>query len=161
MADNEPDLDIKLDPDPILAPLALIAPAIAIMVTLPLLLAYAAVAAGIALVGAVALGAPVLAAAHRLGFRGFIKTAALGAVTAAIGVFVLGLVVAAVFKQQVQLNTTDSLILASTIGAATGATYATIYDSVNLSPHQVRWRILIIVLVAVTVPFASMVLKSA
>lgn len=152
-------MDAKLDPDPVLAPLALIAPAIALMVTLPLLMVYAAIAAGLALAGAVTLGAPVLSLAHRLGFRGFIRTTALGAVTAALGVFVVGIAVSVIFKQQVQLNTRDMLLLGATIGGATGATYATIYDSVNLSPQQVRWRILSIVLVAVTIPFASMALS--
>lgn len=157
MADNDSaDFDVKLDPDPILVPLALIAPAITVMVTLPLFMAYAAVAAGIALVGAVVLGAPVLALAHRFGFRGLIKTTALGAVTASVGVLAASAVATAIrFRYRLQVDESSLLAaLAAAIGGGTGAVYATIFDSENLERHQVRWRVLIIVLVALTIPFA-------
>ena len=148
----------QVDPDPILAPLALIAPAIALMVTLPFLLVYAAIAAILALVGAVAIGAPVLSLVRRLGVRGVIKMTTLGAVTAGAAVYLVRLGLGLFYRGgQVQL-TSDVTLLSVVIGAATGATYATIYDS-ELAPTQVRWRIMIIVLVAVMLPWATVVWK--
>jgi len=134
------------------------APAIALMVTLPFMFVYAAIPAGIALVGAVVVGAPVLSSARRLGLRGLILTTTLGAVTAGVIVYVVGVAVALFYRAQVQLNS-DTALLAVTIGAATGATYATIYDSVDLSPSKLRWRIMIIVLVAVAVPFVAVAVR--
>ena len=127
-------------------------PAIALMVMLPFSVIYAAIAAGIALVGAVLVGTPVLLLSHRFGFRGLVKTTALGAVTAGLGAFVVSTIISTV-------TSNGLLLLATTIGGATGACYATIYDSVDLSPPQVRWRIMTIVLVAVTIPFAIMTLQ--
>ena len=159
MAGSKPaDIETKLDPDPVLAPLAIMTPAIALMVTLPFMFVYAAIAAGIALVGAVVVGAPVLSSARRLGLRGLILTSALGAVTAGLTVFAVAAVMAMIYGSLVQVNP-DGALLAVTVGAATGATYATIYDSVDLSPTKLRWRIMIIVLVAVMIPFVALAVQ--
>jgi hypothetical protein len=160
LADNEPAHPFwRLDPDPVLVPLALIAPAIAMIVTLPLLFVYAAVPAILALAGAIAIGAPALLLAKRLGLRGLPATTALGGLTAAAGVYGSSLLIAVFFRGQVQLNTPDTLLLAVVIGAATGATYATIYDSTDRAPVSVRWRILTIVLLAVMAPWVAMIVR--
>lgn len=147
------------DSDRVLAPLALIAPAIALVVTLPFLFVYAAVPALIALAAAVTVGAPVLSAVRKVGLRGLVITAALGAVTAAAVVYLVGKLLPLIYHGQVRLNGSDAFVLAIAIGGASGATYATIYDSVDLSPHQVRWRIMTIVLLAVAAPWVAMLAR--
>jgi hypothetical protein len=119
---------------------------------------YAAIAAGIALAGAVVVGAPVLSVARRLGLRGLILTSTLGAATAALTVFAVAAVMALIYGSLIQVNP-DGALLAVTVGAATGATYATIYDSVDLSPTKLRWRIMIIVLVGVMIPFVALAVR--
>jgi hypothetical protein len=150
---------VEVDPPPVLAPLAIIAPAIALIITLPFLFVYAAIPAGIALVGAVVVGAPALSTARRFGLRGVVLTTALGAVTAGVAVYSVVLATALIYRSLVQVNP-DGLLIGITIGAATGATYATLYDSVNLSPTNVRWRILIIVMLAVTMPWVGMAVRA-
>jgi hypothetical protein len=152
-------LDDKPDADPVLGPLALIAPSIAFVVTVPLLFVYAAIPAGMALVGAVAVGAPVLSMAHKMGLRGLIVTTILGGAAPAAAVYLVGLLLPLIFHGQVRLNGPDAFLLAIAIGAATGATYATIYDSVDLTPPQVRWRIMTIVLLAVMSPWVAMIAR--
>jgi hypothetical protein len=97
--------------------------------------------------------------AKRLGLRGLPATTALGGLTAAAGVYGSSLLIAVFFRGQVQLNTPDTLLLAVVIGAATGATYATIYDSTDRAPVSVRWRILTIVLLAVMAPWVAMIVR--
>ena len=150
---------VELDPPPILAPLALIAPAIALIVTLPFLFVYAAIPAGIALVGAVVVGAPALSTARRFGLRGVMLTTILGGITAGVAVYAVVLATALIYHSLVQVNP-DGALIAITIGAATGATYATLYDTGELSPSNVRWRILIIVMLAVTMPWIGMAVRS-
>lgn len=151
-------MDDKRETDPVLAPLAIITPAIAIVVSLPFLFLYAAVAGILALAGGVAFGAPVLSLAHKMKLRGLLLTTTLGVLTAAAGVYLVGFALALIYGGRVGVNP-GVLALAVPIGGATGATYATIYDSVNLSPHQVRWRIMTIVLMAVMVPWIAMIAR--
>jgi len=102
--------------------------------------------------------APVLSVARRLGLRGLILTSTLGAATAALTVFAVAAVMALIYGSLIQVNP-DGALLAVTVGAATGATYATIYDSVDLSPTKLRWRIMIIVLVGVMIPFVALAVR--
>ena len=148
-----------VDPDPVLWPLLLITPAVAFMVTLPLLFAWAFVAAAAAGVLAGAAGAPALSAARKLGLRGFVPTLVLGGLVGALSTAIVVAIADAIRHRAVlsALNA-EYVGVAAVIGAATGGIYATIHDAFNLPPGGARRRVLLILFIAVVLPFVLITL---
>ena len=138
--------------DPVLAPVAIIAGIVAFIVMLPLVYAYAFVAALVAAAGAVLIGAPALAGARHLGLRGVWATTVLGLMAGPVPLMLVRWV-AGIAPQHWPL---DELGPAAVIGAATGAIYATVYDTTNLPPGSVRKRTIAILTIAVLSTFAAL-----
>ena len=133
-----------------LAPVAIIAGIVAFIVTLPLVYAYAFVVALVAAAGGVLIGAPALAGARSLGLRGVWATTALGLVTGPVPL-ALTKWISGVAPDHWPRH---ELAWAAVIGAATGAIYATVYDTTNLPPGAVRKRTIGIMTLAVLATFA-------
>lgn len=120
---------------PVLWPLVVIAAGTAFIVSIPVLMAYSALAAVVAALGAGIVGAPALFAARRLGLRGFLATTGLGLIASAGATWIVRAMSGALTNP---LN--GYVVLAGIIGAATGAIYATVFDSEGLSGLRVRYQ---------------------
>jgi len=143
------DDDLKT---PVLWPLVVIAGATAFIVTIPILLWFAALAAIVAALGAAAVGAPALIAARTVGLRGFWQTTGLGLLVAALAT----ITVRAMSGDMHLLSA--YVVMATIIGAATGAIYATVFDTDNLSGVRVRYQTIGILAGAVITLLAAVAL---
>lgn len=139
---------------PVLWPLVVIAAGTGFIVTVPVLMAYSALAAVVAAVGAGAVGAPALFAARTAGLRGLWQTSGLGLIVGA-GATLVVRAIAGDMKHP--LN--GYVVMAGIIGAATGAIYATLFDSEGLSGERVRYQTIGILAVAVVTLLAAIALR--
>ena len=133
---------------PVVVPLVLIGGIVTFITTLPLLGVMSAFIWCLpgAIAGAV-VGAPLFWLARRLGMRGLLLCTLLGAVAGA-------LVVAIGAIPNGWARPFDAALrIATIIGAATGAIYGTVFDVDNLPPGTVRWRTMLILLVAIVLAF--------
>jgi hypothetical protein len=137
------------DRDPILAPISIISGVVGFIVMLPVMYLYAFVAALVAAAGGVLVGAPALWMVRRIGVRGIVATTALGLVVGPVPL----MLVKAVTGVSPSNWSRPELGFAAVIGAATGAIYATVYDTVNLPPGAVRMRTMVILTLAVIAAF--------
>ena len=137
---------------PVLWPLVVIAGATAFIVTIPVLMAFSALAAIVAAVGAGAVGAPALSAARNAGLRGIFQTTGFGLLVAALAT----IAVRAMGGDRHLLN--FYVVAAAIIGAATGAIYATLFDTDGLSGVRVRYQTMAILSGAVITLIAAVAL---
>lgn len=137
---------------PVLLPLALIAGIVTVITTLPLLWMMSFLLGLVASAAAAAIGAPIFWVARRAGIRGVFLSAAVGGGAGAISLAIPAAAEAGFgWPDRIDLTV---LGFAAIIGAATGAIYGTVFDVDNLEPGTVRWRTMLILLVAMALEFA-------
>lgn len=136
---------------PVVVPLVLIGGIVTFITTLMFLGMLAFVWAIVASTAAGSIAAPLFWLARRRDVYGVAWCGVLGAIAGVISVAFAWAVDRAIYRS---LEIDLALVgIAAIIGAATGAIYGTVFDVDNLPPGTVRWRTMLILLVAIVLEF--------
>ena len=143
---------IVREESPVVAPLVLIGGIVTFITTLLFLGMLAFVWAIVGATAAFTVAGPLFWLGRGRGLYGVWFSSLLGA-TAGVTSVALAWAVDRVAYRSLEIDM--ALIgMAAIIGAATGAIYGTVFDVDNLPPGTVRWRTMLILLVAIVLEFA-------